>query len=334
MNRTVAGLMIAILGVGCRETDGYDASGTIEFTQTDVAGTVPARVQKILVEEGSDVSAGDTLVVLRQTGLPQDIEQRRARVAAAQAELADLERGARPAELDRARAELRSATSEAERTASDSLRMARLLAAGGISQAEFDASASSARVASARRDAARDAVRLLEAGARPDRISAARAAVAAARAQLAMGQAAAEELVLTAPVSGRVMARHVETGEVIGAGIPVLSLGDTRRVWVRVYVTAPVFASIKVGDTVPVTIDGLGDVAFPARVTALATAAEFTPRVALTEKERSDLLFGVKLELTDDTGRLKAGLPATAHFMTNGGGPMADGSKRDSTSDR
>jgi HlyD family secretion protein len=334
MNRAVAGLLIALLGLGCRKTEGYDASGTIEFTQTDVAGTVPARVEKILVEEGRDVSAGDTLVILRQTGLPQDIQQRRARVAAATAELADLERGARPAELDRARADLRSATSEAERTASDSLRMARLLAAGGISQSEFDAVAGAARVAGARRDAAREAVRLLEAGARPDRISAARAAVAAARAQLAMGQAAVEELVLTAPVSGRVMARHVENGEVIGAGIPVVSLGDTRQVWVRVYVTAPVFASIQVGDTVPVTIDGLGDTAFPARVAALATAAEFTPRVALTEKERSDLLFGVKLELRDDTGRLKAGLPATAHFASDAGDRVSETGKRDSTLDR
>jgi hypothetical protein len=68
-------------------------------------------------------------------------------------------------------------------------------------------------------------------------------------------------------------------------------------------------------------------------VAALATAAEFTPRVALTEKERSDLLFGVKLELRDDSGRLKAGLPATAHFA-DGGGRVPDAGKRDSTSDR
>jgi membrane fusion protein YbhG len=333
MNRSLAALLLA-LAVGCDRPDGFDASGTIEFTQTDVAGTVPARVERILVEEGAAVSAGDTLVVLRQTGLPQDIQQRRARVSAAESELRDLERGARPAEVDRARAELRSATSEAERTAADSLRMARLLAAGGISQAEFDAAANAARVAGARRDAVADALRLLEAGTRPDRIAAARSSVAAARAQLAMGEAAAAELVLTAPVAGQVMARLVEPGEVIAAGIPVLSLGDNRNVWVRVYVNAAVFASIKAGDTVQVTIDGLAGESFPARVTALATAAEFTPRVALTEKERADLLFGVKLELTDPTGRLKAGLPATAHFTSDGRGPGVDGRKSDSTSDR
>jgi len=322
-------LLVTVTLFGCDKPDGTYASGTIEFTQTDVAGSVPARVERILVQEGATVKAGDTLVVLSQTGLPQDIQQRRARLAAAESELADLVHGARPAEIDRARAELRSVTTEAERTAADSIRLARLLEAGAISQSAFDAAASAAKVAGARRDAARDALQLLEAGARPDRIAAARAAVATARAQLAMGEAAAGDLVLTAPVDGQVMARLAEPGEVIGAGIPVLSLGDARNAWARVYVNAPVFASIKVGDVVPLTIDGMPADTFPARVTALATAAEFTPRVALTEKERADLLFGVKLELSDTTGRLKAGLPATARFAPDNGS-----TRKDSTNDR
>ena len=323
-------LTVLVALAGCDSEDTSHASGTIEFTQTDVAGTVPARVERVLVDEGATVKAGDTLAILTQTGLPQDIQQRRARVSAAESELRDLERGARPEELERARSELRSATSEAERTASDSVRLARMLAAGAISQSAFDAATNAARVAGALRDGARDALQLLEAGARPDRIAAARAAVGAARAQLAMGEAAAGDLVLTAPVDGQVMARYAEAGEVLAAGVPVLSLGDARHAWVRVYVNAPVFASIKVGDMVPLTIDGLPGETFPSRVTALATAAEFTPRVALTEKERADLLFGVKLELSDTSGRLKAGLPATAQF-----GHLANGSAaaKDSTQD-
>jgi HlyD family secretion protein len=330
------GTLIVVVGLaGCDSEDASHASGTIEFTQTDVAGSVPARVERVLVEEGATVRAGDTLVILTQTGLPQDIQQRRSRLAAAESELRDLERGARPEELERARAELSSAANEADRTAADSLRLSRLLAAGAVSQSASDDAATAARVAGARRDAAREALELLQAGARPDRIAAARAAAAAARAQLAMGEAAAGDLVLTAPVDGQVMARHAEAGEVLAAGVPVLSLGDARHAWVRVYVNAPIFASIKVGDVVPLTIDGLPGETFPARVTALATAAEFTPRVALTEKERADLLFGVKLELSDTTGRLKAGLPATASFRADGGAPMADGRPpgKDSTPD-
>lgn len=334
--RACAAILAASFLVACNEDpEGTTAVGTIEFTQTDVAPTLPARVQRILVDEGATVRAGDTLALLVQTGLPQDIQQRRSRVAAAEAELNDLLRGARPEELDRARAELLSATSEADRTAADSVRMARMVAAGGVSQSAFDASANAARVAGARRDALREALELLQAGARPDRIVAARAAVAAARAQLGMGEAAASDLVLTAPAGGQVLARYAEPGEVLAAGIPVLSLGDARHAWVRVYVPARTFASIKAGDMVPITVDGLEGETFQGRVTALATAAEFTPRVALTEKERADLLFGVKLELSDSTGRLKAGLPATAHFKTDVGSPMSDGgaARKDSSND-
>lgn len=321
MNSMRAVLLATIAVSACTQTSDIQASGTVEFTQTDVASTLPARVDTIFVQEGASVHAGDTLVRLSVTGLTQDIEQRRARVAAAEAELRDLQRGARPEELERARAEVQVAESQSTQATLDSTRQARLLAAGAISQAQFDAAATAARVAASRRDAAREALELLEAGARPDRISAARAAVATARAQVEMAQATASEMVLTAPVDGLVLRRHAEAGEVLGAGIPVLSLGDARHVWVRVYVTAPVFATLHVGDTVDVTIDGLDGSVFPARVSALATAAEFTPRVALTEKERADLLFGVKLELSDRTGRLKAGLPATAHFK----GPGAAG---------
>ena len=326
MNRTIAaGTLVASLLSACASAEDIPAVGTIEFTQTDVAGSVPARVERILVEEGATVRAGDTLVMLTQTGLPEDIQQRRSRLQAAESELRDLQRGARPQELERAQAELAAAQSQAVKAAQDSTRLARLLAAGAVSQADFDAVVSTARVAAARTDAARESLQLLQSGSRPDRIAAARAAVATARAQLAMGEAAAGDLVLTAPVDGQVLARHAEPGEVIAAGIPVLSLGDARHAWVRVYVRAPVFAAIRVGDTVPVTVDGLPGETFQARVTALSTAAEFTPRVALTEEERADLLFGVKLELSDTTGRLKAGLPATAHFRRDLGDRTRDG---------
>jgi HlyD family secretion protein len=55
-------------------------------------------------------------------------------------------------------------------------------------------------------------------------------------------------------------------------------------------------------------------------VVSVATQAEFTPRVALTEKERADLLFGVKLDISDTTGTFKAGLPATVTIDTTAAG--------------
>lgn len=295
---------------------GLSATGSIELTQMDVAPAVPARVVRVVVDEGAAVRVGDTLAILEQSALPADIEQRRARVAAAQAELRDLEQGARIPELERAQAELRSAESDAERTQRDADRLTRLLEAGGVSEAQAEAARSAARVAASRRDAVRETLQLLRDGARPERIRAARAAVETARAQVAMAEATAGDLVLTAPADGIVLARLVEPGEVIAAGVPAMSLGDPRRPWIRVYVPAPALAALRVGQGAQVTLEGVPDRAFPARVVAIATRAEFTPRVALTEKERADLLFGVKLDVADTTGALKPGLPATVVFDT------------------
>lgn len=306
-----------IIWSGCsREVDSSRATGTIELTQSDVAATVASQVVRVAVEEGAWVNRGDTLVLLTQSTLPGDIEGRRARLVAAEAELRDLLAGARQPELDRARAELASAESEAERSARDAERLQRLMTAGGISQSELDRALSTARMAAGRRDAAREVLQLLQQGSRPERIQAARAAVASARANLSMAEAVAADLVLTAPTDGVVLSRLVEPGEVLAAGVPAISLGDPRRPWIRVFVSAPALADIRLGQRALVTLEGVPDRVFEARVVAISPQAEFTPRVAMTESERADLLFGVKLDVTDTTGVLKAGLPATVVFDT------------------
>ena len=71
---------------------------------------------------------------------------------------------------------------------------------------------------------------------------------------------------------------------------------------------------VQPGQTVHAVLDAYPGTEFVGRVVALSTKAEFTPRVALTEKERADLLFGVKIEFADTTGMLKAGLPITVHI--------------------
>jgi HlyD family secretion protein len=296
------------------------ADGTIELTQVDLAPFVSGRVVRVAVDEGAAVHDGDTLVVLAQSALPADLEQRRARVASAEARLRDLVAGARPAELERAEADLRSVTAESERAERERVRLEPLVAAATISRSQYDAAVTTARAAAARRDAAAEALRLLREGSRPAQVSAARAELETARGGLAAGVATQGDLVLTAPMDGIVLGRYVERGEVIGAGQVAMTLGDAKRPWVRVYLAAPVVPFVTVGQPARVTVQGLGDRFAPARVTSVATKAEFTPRAALTEKERADLLFGVKLDIDDTTGTFKAGLPATVTIDTTASG--------------
>jgi HlyD family secretion protein len=266
------------------------------------------------VQEGDVVRSGDTLAVLEQPTLPADIEQRRARVSAAEAELRDLVAGSRASEIQRAEAELAAAEAEARRTADDARRYAELLKSGAASPAQAQSFETAARVAAGRRDAARAALQQLREGTRPERIRAARANVAAARAQLEAGEALATDLVLVAPINGVVLGRYAEPGELLGAGIPVVALGDPRHLWVRVYVGTALLTQLRVDQRVRATIDGVEGREFSGKVVQISPRSEFTPRVALTEKERADLLFGVKVALDDSTGALKAGLPVRIRF--------------------
>ena len=314
-----AASLVTALACARNATNQVTADGTVELTQVDVAPFVSGRVVRVTVDEGAVVRRGDTLVVLAQSTLPADIEQRRARVSLAEARLRDLQAGARPAEIEKAQADLRSVTAEAERAERERARLEPLAAAATISRSQYDAAVTAARAAAARRDAAAEALRLLREGARPEQVAAARAELASARSALAAGEATQGDLVLTAPMDATVLGRYVERGEVLGAGEAAMTLGDAKRPWVRVYLPAPVIPFVRIGQPARVTVQGLGSRSAPARVVSVATQAEFTPRVALTEKERADLLFGVKLDLIDTTGTFKAGLPATVTIDTTAG---------------
>lgn len=305
----------ALLLIGCRGSQATgEVTGTVELTETDVAPLASARVVRVLVEEGATVRQGDTLVILSQSALPPAIDAGRARVGMAQAEWRDLRAGARAPELARARSDLAAATEEATTARREANRFRALLQSGSVSQSQADATENVARVAEQRVVTARESVRLLEDGARPERLRAAESAVRQSQAQLASLEATAGDLVLVAPHDAVVLGRHVEPGEAVGAGVPAISLGDRKAPWVRVYVAPALFERLVVGTKATVRVSGGSDATYPATVVALNSRAEFTPRVAMTETERADLLFGVKLSVADTTGRIKAGLPVTVTF--------------------
>jgi HlyD family secretion protein len=294
--------------------------GTLEVIEVDLAPMTPARVLALRVEEGAVVRAGDTLVTMTLATLAPEIEQRRAVVSAAEAALRELERGPRSAEIDRAEADLRRIEAEVERTARDLERAETLVRSGAIAVQQVDAARTSARQAAAQRDAARETLQLLREGTRPERIAAARAEVETARATLASAIAAAGDLVLTTPVSGVVLARHAQPGEVLGAGVAALTIGETARPWTRIYLSQRDTPRLHVGQEAVARLDDFPEREFAGRIVAINPRAEFTPRVALTEEERADLLFGVKIEFDDPSGMLKPGLPVTVTIVPDGGG--------------
>ncbi len=314
--RTVlaVGALTGALASCGRDQGGVRASGTIEMDEVDVSSMVGGRIAVLRVTEGDTVGAGDTLVRLDRGEVAAALEAQAAESGRAQALWRDQLAGPRAQELEAARAELQAAQSALALAESELQRVEALAADRVAAPADLDRARSSRDAAVARRDGARERLGLLEAGARRDQLAAARAAAVAARAEEAAARSRFGELVLTAPISGVVLLKNAEVGEVVGSGVPVLTLGDPDRLWIRVYVPAPQIGRVRLGAPAELRAQGFGARVFTGHVVEIATRAEFTPRAALTEEERANLVFAVKIVLDPTGGALKAGLPADARI--------------------
>ena len=258
-------------------SDRLIVAGTVEIREVRLSPLAAGRLQRLLKDEGDSVRAGDTVAVLDQPGLAALIEQRRALAEAATTRTA----------------EIRAALADSQRTAND-LARARVLAAQGIaSPQELERLQTAAAAAAARLQSVRASVRESD----------------AARAGAQATEAIRDQLVLLAPADGIVLTRFAERGEVIAAGVPVVSIGLVRAPWIRAYVGERYVARLSTGQQVRIRVDGYPDTSFAGQISEIAPRAEFTPRAALTERERADLVFGIKVVTDGAAGRLKAGLP-------------------------
>lgn len=311
----LAGFAVLIMVAGCsRGGSDVIGSGTVEMDEIDISSMVGGRVVRLAYDEGDSVNAGDTLAVLDRGELAADIDAQTAQAARAGAELRDLQSGPRSAEVAVARAELAAATAQAALSAAELKRVQTLADQNLTTAQELDRARSASAAAAARRDAVAQQVRLLQSGYRSGRIAAAAQAATAARAQLAGARTRAGELLLTAPSRGLVLLRNFEPGEIALPGAAVVTLGNPDSLWMRCYVAAPKLARVKLGAPVSITIDGTRRV-FRGRVVEISPRAEFTPRAALTEEERANLVFAVKIVIEPSGGVLKAGLPADVRLL-------------------
>jgi membrane fusion protein YbhG len=159
----------------------------------------------------------------------------------------------------------------------------------------------------------------------PDLLSQVQARLTQAQAQLAAAQARAkvdtqtldlqlDKLVVRSPLSGVVMTRSIEPGEVLLAGAQALAIGQTDQLTITVYITEDRYGQIKLGDHVRVSVDSFPDETFDAVVTRIADQAEFTPRNVQTDEGRRTTVFAVELTVTEPGGKLKPGMPADVTF--------------------
>ncbi|HCU54286.1 MAG TPA: hypothetical protein DIC36_08435 [Gammaproteobacteria bacterium] len=139
------------------------------------------------------------------------------------------------------------------------------------------------------------------------------AALREAKASLAEQQRYLDEMTVRAPTAGTVLVRTIEHGEWVQPGTPLYTLVDLNQLYLKIYVPEPDIGKIVHDQPARVHVDAYPSRFFPARVSKIASEAEFTPKNVETREERVKLVFAVELALDENPdGVLKPGMPADA----------------------
>ena len=140
------------------------------------------------------------------------------------------------------------------------------------------------------------------------------AAEATAAAELDTLDLDADKITVRAPVSGVVLVRLIEPGEVVAAGATVFTIGQLDALRITVYLPEDRYGGVSLGEQAQVTVDTFPGDQFVAMVSRIADEAEFTPRNVQTEEGRRTMVFAVELSVMDPEQKLRPGMPASVSF--------------------
>ncbi|MTI64848.1 efflux RND transporter periplasmic adaptor subunit [Methylophaga sp.] len=262
-------------------------NGHIEGRDVKVAAEREGRVLQHSLVEGESVTAGDVLVEID----PSDAEDL---IRATEAELTSLKENI--AAIDNQLSTWRHHVETAERQ----LQRVRSLQAKKLaSQHDIDTAENAVKEAQGQLQVLRNQRKSLN------------AQVEAANARVSLAESQRDKLEVTAPLSGTVLIRAVETGEIVSAGQPLAVIVDLGRLELKVYVSTHNLNRINLGDDARIRVDGL-ERYFTAKVSRIDDFAQFTPRDIHMPDERQRMVYGVTLILDNTDNELKPGMPADA----------------------
>ncbi|MBE2171477.1 HlyD family efflux transporter periplasmic adaptor subunit [Acinetobacter oleivorans] len=298
--------------------------GNVDIRQVSLAFEQSGRIEKLLVQEGDNVKAGQVLAALNTNALHIQAKQAQAQLKAQQEAIVKQDVGARPEEITQAKAQLASAQAELDKTNKNLQRLQILVSSTdgrAISQQELD-------YAKSNKDSAEAAVRerqanleLIIKGARQEDREATKAQYEVTKANLDLINYNLTQAELKSPVNAVVRARLQEVGDMTTAQKAVYTLALTDPKWIRVYVNEQDLSSIKMGGTAQVIRDSDPNQPINGKIGYISSVAEFTPKTVQTEEIRTTLVYEVRVYVNDPNDQLKMGQPVTVNV------PLASGEK-------
>ena len=311
-------------------------SGNIEIRRVNLSFRVPGRLAEILLDEGDDAKQGDAIAILDRDLFQAELDAAQASLEEARAAreqalatrdqtkatLERLENGARPQELEEARALVAEYEANLQRAESELQRDRKLLQTRAVSESAYETAVETVGVVRARLARSKEALSLLEEGTRREDLDAANAALAQAEAAVVKADAAVEkaasgavkaqisldDATLRAPNDGIVLTRVAEPGAIVAAGQTVAVLSRRDEIWAYVYLEEADLGSIRPGAPAEISTDS-SDKIYAGRVGSVSPEAEFTPKTVETKSLRANLVYRARILVDEPDDGLRQGAP-------------------------
>ena len=267
----------------------YDATGTFEATETTVSAQQTGSLVRFVLNEGDQVEASSEVGLVDTTQLRLKIEQLRATKEVYASQKPDMQR-----QIAATRQQLAKAQQEQRR-------YTELVNDGAAPSKMLDDARSQVRVLQKQLEAQISTLNTSTQSLSKQ--------MAATDVQVSQLRDELRKCHITAPIGGTVLEKYVEQGEFVALGKPLFKIADTANMFMRAYVTTAQLQHIKVGQKVKVFADyGSGQKKeYEGTVSWISNKSEFTPKTILTDDERADLVYAVKVAVKND-GYIEIGM--------------------------
>jgi HlyD family secretion protein len=273
-------------------------NGRLEADEIDIDTKFAGRIAELNADIGDMVVAGQVVARMDTRDIRESLSKAQAQVKQAQRAIAEAN-----ANLEQQRTQQTLAAQELERTQT-------LLKGGYATQELFD-----------QRKQALDAA---NAGLRAatERVAGTERALEASEHDVGLYTVNIADNDLVAPRDGRIQYRMANIGEVLPAGGKVFTMLDISYVYMDIYLPAPEAGKVKVGTDARILLDAYPNAPIPAKVSFLASQAQFTPKTVETQSERDKLMFRIRVRIDPDRSRdhapsVRSGLPGIAYVRTD-----------------
>lgn len=292
MKNIALSIILTLALISCSRTDRSDAYGNFEAIEVIISSESTGKILSLNFDEGQDVKLGDTLGLIDTTDLYLKKQQLIAQKSVLQAKARNID------------SQISVQQQQKQNTLVDKARVENLMKDGAATQKQMDD--------------INGALDLIETQIRATQVQkeSVSAEMGTLEVQIAQVEETLDKCWLISPLTGTVLVKFAEPGEVTTMGKAICKLANLDALELKVYVSGDQLPYLKIGQTVEVLIDR-NKTQFDklqGKVTWISSKAEFTPKTIQTKKERVNLVYAAKVTVAND-GSLKIGMPGEINFM-------------------